>query len=303
MIQRPYMFLSYTKKSSKGFSLIELAIVLVVIGLIIGGILAGRELLYASAIRAQISQIEKYQQAATTFKAKYGYLPGDIPNPDATNFGFLSRGAYAGEGDGNGVLEGVMSDSASANAGNNPWGEPMMFWVDLSTAQLLNDKFSTAQPNLVGTFNWSNITSYFPKTPLNDTGSVVIYSGGGNNFFQITSITPFMSNAYLNARPALAVREAYSIDNKTDDGMPETGRVTVWYMGVSGGSGGWMNTGYACGTLSWTYLGFQQPLTNSTGASMCTCFDNHSTAGAAVTYSLSQNNGAGTNCQLSIKFQ
>jgi prepilin-type N-terminal cleavage/methylation domain-containing protein len=89
-----------------GFTLIELSIVLVIIGLIIGGGLVGRDLLNAATIRAQLSQIEKYNTAVNTFRGKYGYLPGDIPDPVASQYGFAARGPFPGEGDGNGIIQG-----------------------------------------------------------------------------------------------------------------------------------------------------------------------------------------------------
>src|ERR1017187_10122680 len=85
-----------------GFTLVELSIVLVIIGLIIGGVLVGRDLISAAEVRAQISQIEKYQTAVNTFRDKYGYLPGDIPEPTASQYGFAARATDQGEGDGNG---------------------------------------------------------------------------------------------------------------------------------------------------------------------------------------------------------
>src|SRR5579871_3923101 len=94
-------------KAYSGFTLIELSIVLVIIGLIVGGILTGRDLIDAAAQRAQIAQIEKYNTAVNTFRIKYGYLPGDIPDPYASNFGFQARGSVSGEGDGNGIIEGI----------------------------------------------------------------------------------------------------------------------------------------------------------------------------------------------------
>ena len=51
-----------------------MSIVLVIIGLIVGGILVGQSLIAAAAVRAQISQIEKYNTAVNTFRDKYGGL-------------------------------------------------------------------------------------------------------------------------------------------------------------------------------------------------------------------------------------
>lgn len=117
-----------------GFTLIELSIVLVVIGLIVGGILVGQNLINAAAVRATVTQIEKYNTAANAFREKYGYLPGDIPDPTASSFGFQARGAGRGNGDGNGILE--MAGSCCYGQGGNG-GEQLVFWVDLSTARLI----------------------------------------------------------------------------------------------------------------------------------------------------------------------
>ena len=85
----------------QGFTLIEISIALVIIGLIVGGILTGGDLIDAATQRAQIAQIEKYHTAVRTFQGKYGHLPGDIIDPLATRFGFQTRGTKPGEGDGN----------------------------------------------------------------------------------------------------------------------------------------------------------------------------------------------------------
>ena len=70
-----------------GFTLIELSIVLVIIGLIAGGVLVGRDLISAVAVRGEVSQLEGLDTAVNTFKMKYNALPGDISKTDAASFG------------------------------------------------------------------------------------------------------------------------------------------------------------------------------------------------------------------------
>ena len=80
-----------------GFTMIELSIVLTIIGLIIGGVMVGRDLIHAAMIRKTITQKERFEAAASTFMAEYNYLPGDLPN--AANFGFSG-----GSGQGTGII-------------------------------------------------------------------------------------------------------------------------------------------------------------------------------------------------------
>ncbi len=111
----------------KGFTLIELSIVLVIIGLIVGGVLVGQDLIRAAGVRSTISQIEKYQTAVNTFRGKYGYLPGDIPPSATQQFGFTvdaGRSGIAAEGDGNGVISGSGTYGGS---GPQPWGPVYQF--------------------------------------------------------------------------------------------------------------------------------------------------------------------------------
>ena len=62
---------------------------LVIIGLIIGGVLAGKDMIRASELRALLSQKDKYITAVNVFKGKYNALPGDIKVTDAANSVYL----------------------------------------------------------------------------------------------------------------------------------------------------------------------------------------------------------------------
>jgi len=111
--------------------------------LLVGGVLVGQDLISAAAIRSQISQIEKYQTAVLTFKSKYGYLPGDMPDPQASQFGFIARahgGVGLGSGDGNGYIDGVCFNTWNGTQNDNCSiaGEQAALWNDLSTAKLID---------------------------------------------------------------------------------------------------------------------------------------------------------------------
>jgi prepilin-type N-terminal cleavage/methylation domain-containing protein len=285
---------SYSK-AEDGFTLIEISIVLVVIGLIAGVILVGQDLINAAAIQAQISQIQGYNAAVRTFEVKYNNLPGDIPNPAAGNYGFQPRGQYAGEGDGNGVLEGVYSDAAGQNNGRDQvTGENGMLWVDLSAAGLIDGNFNTATPNIY-TAGTNVITTYLPRAKIGNN-YVYTWSDNSKNHWSIATMT-WLGSGIPATQTALRVVQAYQIDKKIDDGLPQSGQVTAQYSdwGTFGASigYGWAGSGGVTGG----------PYTTATAGSSTTCFDNGNTAGAAQQYSLAQNKGNGMNCALSFEFQ
>ncbi len=297
-----------------GFTLIEIAIVLVIIGLIVGGVLVGQSLINAAAVRATITQIEKYNTAVNTFRTRYNnQLPGDIDAADAAQFGFAARGQYAGEGDGNGVIEGINSNAAGQNCGNlEGAGESTMFWVDLSTAGLIDGTFNTASPTTppginVYAYTTPAISAFFPEAKLGGGNYVYVWSGGigsvppfpcsggnGSNYFGVSAVNR-IAFTNINSTPGMTVQQAYSIDTKIDDGYPQTGRVSALYLTHTAGGNGWIV--WAAGG------GVSGPSgTSATPGSATTCYDNGGVSGPQQ-YSVEQNGGAGLNCALSFQFQ
>ena len=315
-----------------GFTLIELSIVLVIIGLIIGGVLVGRDLISAAAVRAQISQIEKYQAAVNTFRGKYGYLPGDIPNPTAGQYGFTARGTFAGQGDGNGLIEGVDFNAANQNYG---WilfgGETQMFWTDLSVAKMVDGGFS--QNNMLAPtlpVTAAQVSLYFPAAKIGNGNYIYVWSGGWQgfqalsdrvNYFSLSAVVggPAPMNGQLTSNTTLTVQQAYAIDSKIDDGLPQSGRVMAltpsaqafWACGGANSPVfGQANSGDFDKTAGSNFLGPIKSTTvtpnysHTTGgvAFNDTCYNNGDTL-APEHYSMEYNNGAGPNCALSFKFQ
>jgi prepilin-type N-terminal cleavage/methylation domain-containing protein len=286
------------KARQQGFTLIELSIVLVVIGLIVGGVLVGQNLIAAAGLRATISQIEKYNTAVNTFRTKYNnQLPGDIDATDAAQFGFAGRGQFAGEGDGNGVIEGVPFNSAGSNSGfRDSVGEIPMFWVDLSTASLIGDSFTIASSTLEPGSNITTTTSpavgaYFPAAKLGGGNYINIWSKNGVNYYGLSMITGLAVDGVVASDSGLSVMQASSIDAKIDDGLPQSGHVTAQYLDTF--SIQWAASGVTAGANP----GSAAP------ASLSSCYDNQNNASNPMTYSLSQNGGANLNCALSFQFQ
>jgi prepilin-type N-terminal cleavage/methylation domain-containing protein len=294
---------------SKGFTLIELSIVLVIIGLLVGGVLVGQSLISAAGVRATITQIEKFNTAANTFREKYGYLPGDIPDPDASNFGFAARGQYAGQGDGNGVLQGNSTGTAGNNAGNQmASGETGMFWVDLSAANLIEGNFNTATATtIIPNVSASEVPSYFPPAKIGGGNYIYVYSGGvdtaalgtvgdGLNYFGLSAVNGTLHGT-VTGPPGLTVQQAYVIDTKIDDGLPQSGRVTAMYLDRSfhdNDNTVWAGAGETAGP--------NPPYITPTPSSSKTCFDNGWSTGTQH-YSIEVSNGSNVNCALSFRMQ
>jgi prepilin-type N-terminal cleavage/methylation domain-containing protein len=283
-----------------GFTLIELSIVLVIIGLVVGGVLIGQDLISAASIRSQISEIEKLQIATNTFRLKYGGLPGDLRNGE--NFGFTARGQYAGQGDGNGILDGVLGNAAGINYGNEfCGGETVVFWVDLSTAGLIDKSFDTAT-NVTTFYNGIYTSGTVPSLEKFSPAAkirgnyIYVWSKNNSNYLTISGIIDMGSlwQGLINGSTNLTVMQAYSIDTKLDDGLPQYGNIQAYHLGCITNQGVW--AGMSCVT-------YNGPYTTATAGSATTCFDNRNIGGAKQEYSTNQNNGVGLNCALTFTFK
>src|SRR5215216_5377131 len=105
-------------KREQGFTLIEIAIVLVIIGLLLGGVLKGQELIQGARVRNLIGQQDGIKAAYFGFLDRYRALPGDFNSAVAT----LGAGK---NGDGDGLIE------AASTAGDK---ENILAWEHLSRA-------------------------------------------------------------------------------------------------------------------------------------------------------------------------
>lgn len=234
-----------------GFTLVEISIVLVIIGLVTSGILLGRELIAVSRMRAAISQVERFNSASIAFKMKYNAIAGDMQHPEnffATAWNGDDGTLLAGNGDG--IINMAASWVAFAGWGYGTNNERSNHFGLLQTAGLISEKYNigegTSVPGNCG-------DSYLPVGAMN--GRVLLFTNTDTATSPVNNAlvsTPDMKNYYiigirinwgdcsdLNSMGTMTPTESAMLDRKMDDGNALTGKVRV-----TTGDGAWPNVLY-----------------------------------------------------------
>ena len=115
--------------NERGFSLVEAAIVLIVIGIILAAVLQGRSLIESAEYKSFGQQVREYRGAFHNFRDRYNALPGD--------FADASERLESSQPDGNG--NGLIGDSSDGDwpGCSDPDDEPCMAWQHLRAAGML----------------------------------------------------------------------------------------------------------------------------------------------------------------------
>src|SRR5262245_20606659 len=186
------------KRYNGGFTLIEIAIVLVIIGLLLGGVLKGQELITGARVRNLISQQEGIKAAFFGFQDRYRALPGDYAAA-ATNIN-CSSGCPGG--DGNGRIEAPNGTGAH---------EEIFAWTHLASAGFLNGSYAAASGVA------APADDNTPKNPYSQYVQVVydaVYGDPG-------ATPPAKHNVKTGSQ--VPVEIIAEVDRKIDDGKPYTG--------------------------------------------------------------------------------
>ncbi len=213
------------QEQQRAFTLVELSIVLVVIGLIVGGVLVGKDLIRNAEFRATISDVEDYRTAVSTFRGKYNALPGDIPQSAATAFGLTPSGVSCGSN--NKLIDDYFCNTPAPYMVS---GEASAFWVNLSEAKLIKGSYILTSPSSGGLQAGTHIP--MPKV---GRSMLAYHDGQGQNWFVIGPDTVAAGTPYsYSVSGALMPSEAWTLDKKMDDGMPNSGAVRAGSLGGGG---------------------------------------------------------------------
>ena len=225
-----------------GFSLVELSIVLVILGLLTGGILAGQSLIRASELRTISNDAQRFATASHTFRDKYFALPGDITNatafwgtgtcPRSTPVATAKTVTCNGNGDG-WINHGAASGcSAGTEAGCNQ--ERMRFWQHLANAGLIEGSYSGVDS--AGAANFDEVPGEnVPSGRMSNSGWSIMNEGphltANTEWYAMPQSNVFsIGRTAANSQPhngLLKPEEMWNIDTKMDDGRPGTGIVFV----------------------------------------------------------------------------
>lgn len=190
-------------KKSYGFSLVELAIVIVIISIIVAGVLAGQAVVNSAQLRKLYSDFVDKEIAVNAFYSKFDYLPGDFPS--AYSLWGTSCNAVQATCDGDG--DGLVED-------NN--GEWLAGWRHLSLAGLVKGDYTgVILPSALPGSEGAAISINLPKTVRDSSMSLY-----GSQPFGVLASKVSNGNSFY---PVITYNELLSMDTKYDDGVVSFG--------------------------------------------------------------------------------
>jgi prepilin-type N-terminal cleavage/methylation domain-containing protein len=183
------------RQQQSGFTLIEISIVLVIIGLILGGALKGQELIQTAKVRSTINQLDGVKAAYYAFQDRYRALPGDYRDAPV-NLPAPPAGTTVLAGNGNGSI--------------NTNRERGQVWLQLGVAGFLTGEFSGAGVAA----NWNCPIDRCLPNPFSGTMMISFGSEAGGTGAQ---------SHELWTGDQIPVKVVAEIDRKIDDGLPRSG--------------------------------------------------------------------------------
>ena len=182
------------RAQQSGFTLVEIAIVLVIIGLLLGGILKGQELINSAKVKNLANDFRVIPTYIYAFQDKFKALPGDDVQGDT----HLPGGVAADKGNGNSIIDGAWDSTTATD-------ESFRFWRHVRLANLA-----------AGSTDPAVVAEYQPR---NAVGGILGVSSLATGQPHITG----MSGSYQVCSKGILGKFAKQLDIQMDDGNTQTG--------------------------------------------------------------------------------
>jgi prepilin-type N-terminal cleavage/methylation domain-containing protein len=178
-------------KSNRGFTLVEIAIVLVIVGLLIGGVLKGQEMITNAKVKRIESDNSGISAAMFSYQDRYQELPGDDPGAEGRFSDYTAGSGWSGGGDN--TVDGPWDDIQTAVA-SAP--ETQKFWAHLRASGLIAGGATDL------------------RQPSNAYGGKIGIQHGGFNFGGHSVVFGELNGNIVNI-----------LESRLDDGVPDAGRI------------------------------------------------------------------------------
>jgi len=215
-----------TSQKFLAFSLVELSIVLIIIGLLVTGVSAGSSLINQAKLRTIVNEAEKYKINLNEYILTYEYLPGDDPN--AHNYFGSSCDSTASKCNGNG-------DGRIIWTGGTDDNESLRGWQHLQLSEILSGSWD----GVSSVNNSAVVDNDYPSSKAKAAGYTLHYwSGTQINVINVGgTLTPDTTRTLHSA--FLYTKELYIIDKKFDDNGARTGFIVAARESGSGSDSCW----------------------------------------------------------------
>lgn len=192
------------KKIKRDFSITELFIIIIVLGLILGFVIRIEMFRHRDEINHLISDIQSYRISINNFDRKYGFLPGDLKKTEVFDLSVNNT-----DGNENGLIEDKEQQSGNYKDDIYLNAEILNFWL-----HLYKSGFMTKKTNKI-----------FPYIKFLNSG-ILVFTDGDSNYFHI-GINGIDRENKIETKNNLTPYQAYVIDKKIDDGLPLDGNVFI----------------------------------------------------------------------------
>lgn len=200
-----------TARPSAGFTLVEIAIVLVIIGLLLGSVLKGQELIASARVRNLIALQDGVKAAFYGFQDRYRALPGDYSSADTTVNCPVNPCL---NGNGNGQVE-ISATSVNGSVA----AEYLLVWTHLAAAGFINGSFQMQAVDTSATVANSPTSPYGVYLEVAYDG----WYGANQTGFTMAGTGPNPPRHTFKTGNQVPTEIASEVDRKIDDGLPYSG--------------------------------------------------------------------------------